>query len=117
LAIVSVKLVVVVPSAGSVDGLKLAATVGGATKVNRSAEPVALVPPGVVTVTSTVPVPAGDVAVIELALLTVNEAASVAPNFTAATLVKFVPLMVTEVPPDDVPIAGDTAFTVGGGGR
>ena len=39
----------------------------------------ALVPPGVVTVTSTVPaLPAGEVAVICVALLTVNEVAAVA---------------------------------------
>ena len=38
--------------------------------MNWSAAPVALVPPGVVTVTSTAPaLPAGDVAVIEVALL------------------------------------------------
>ena len=42
--------------------------------MNWSAAPVALVPPGVVTVTSTAPpLPAGDVAVIEVALLTVND--------------------------------------------
>ena len=37
-------------------------------KVNRSAALVALVPPPLVTVTSTVPLPGGDVAVIEVAL-------------------------------------------------
>jgi hypothetical protein len=113
LAIVSVKLVFVVPSAGSVDGLKLAATVGGATKVNWSAEPVALVPPAVVTVTSTVPVPAGDVAVIELALLT-EKLAAVPPKFTAVAPVKFVPVMVTLVPPVAGPLVGETEVTVGG---
>jgi hypothetical protein len=34
--------------------------------VNRSAELAALMPPGVVTVTSTVPVPGGETAVIEV---------------------------------------------------
>jgi hypothetical protein len=43
--------------------------------VNWSPEVGALVPPTVVTVTSTVPVPAGETAVIELAELTVKPAA------------------------------------------
>jgi hypothetical protein len=80
-----------------------------------SAAPVALVPPGVVTVTSTaVPdVPAGEVAVMVVALLTLNDAA-VAPKLTAVAPVKFVPVMVTSVPfgPD----AGATLVTVGAGG-
>ncbi len=59
----------------------------------------ALVPPAVVTVMSTVPLPAGDVAVICVALLTVNELALPAPNFTAVAPVKLVPVMVTLVPP------------------
>jgi len=44
---------------------------------------VALVPAGVVTVMSTVPVLAGDVAVIEVELLTVKEVALALPNLTA----------------------------------
>ena len=49
-----------------------------------SAEPVALVPPGVVTVMSTVPaVSAGAVAVMLVALLTVKLVAAVEPNLTA----------------------------------
>ena len=64
----------------------------------------ALVPPGVVTVISTAPaLPAGEVAVICVALLTVNEVAAVTPNFTAVAPVKLVPVMVTEVPPAVVP--------------
>ena len=43
--------------------------------MNWSAADVADVPPGVVTVTSTVPVPAGEVAVIEVAELTVTPVA------------------------------------------
>ena len=42
-----------------------------------------------VTVTSTVPVPAGEVAVMLVALFTVNEAAAVAPKLTALAPVKF----------------------------
>ena len=56
---------------------------------------VALVPLPVVTVTSTVPLPAGDVAVIEVALLMVDDATAVLPNFTVAPAKKFVPLMIT----------------------
>jgi hypothetical protein len=81
--------------------------------VNWSAADVALVPPGVVTVTSTVPAPAGEVAVICVALLTVNVVAAVAPNFTAVVPVKFVPVMVTTVPPAAGPLAGLTSVTVG----
>jgi hypothetical protein len=81
--------------------------------VNWSAADVALVPPGVVTVTSTVPAPAGEVAVICVALFTVNVVAPVAPNFTAVAPVKFVPVMVTLVPPAAGPLAGLTLVTVG----
>ena len=45
------------------------------------------------TVTSTVPVPAGESAMIEVALLTVNDAAAVLPNLTAVAPVKLVPVM------------------------
>jgi hypothetical protein len=75
---------------------------------------VALIPPGVVTVTSTVPAPAGEVAVICVALFIVNVVAAVAPNFTAVAPVKFVPVMVTLVPPAVGPLVGFTDVTVGG---
>ena len=79
-----------------------------------SAFDVALVPPEVATVTSTVPAePAGEVAVIWVALLTVNVAV-VAPNFTPVAPVKLVPVRVTLVPPAVVPLVGATAVTVGG---
>ena len=67
--------------------------------MNWSAAEVAEVPPGVVTVTSTVPAPAGEVAVIEVAELTVKLVALVAPNLTAVAPVKPVPVIVTDVPP------------------
>ena len=67
--------------------------------MNWSAALVALVPPGVVTVTSTVPVPAGAVALMLVALLTVKLEAAVVPNFTALAPVKLVPVIATEVPP------------------
>ena len=68
--------------------------------MNWSAGLVALVPAGVVTVTSTVPEPAGAVAVMEVALFTVTVGGrGVDPNFTPVAPVKLVPVMVTEVPP------------------
>ena len=85
--------------------------------VNWSAELVALVPPGVVTVTSTAPAaPAGDTAVICVADFTVKLVAFAAPNFTAVAAVRLVPVMVTLVPPLTVPLVGATPVTVGAGG-
>jgi hypothetical protein len=68
-----------------------------------------------VTVTSTVPAePAGDVALIEVGDTTVTPVAFVAPNFTTApVVVKFVPVIVTDVPPLVGPEFGLTAVTVG----
>ena len=84
--------------------------------MNWSFELVALVPPGVVvTVTSTVPVPAGTVAVMVVELLTVNVVAGLlGPKSTAVAPVKLVPPTVTEVPAG--PPIGSTRVTVGGGG-
>ena len=72
-------------------------------------------PPVVVTLTSTVPVPAGEVAVIEVAELTVKPVAGVAPNVTAVAPVKLVPVIVTEVPPVDGPDVGEIEVIVGAG--
>ena len=78
-----------------------------------SAAEVALVPAGVVTVTSTLPAaPAGATAVIEVAELTVNNVAAVAPNLTAVAPLKLVPVMVTRVPPAVEPLAGLRPVTV-----
>ena len=72
-----------------------------------------LVPPGVVTVMSTVPTgPAGDVTVMDVALATAKLPV-VVPNLTALTAVKPVPVIVTEVNPTDRPATGLTAVTVG----
>jgi hypothetical protein len=72
------------------------------------------VPLKVVTVTSTVPTdPAGAVAVIEVAELTLNEVALVVPKLTAEAPRKPVPVMVTLVPPAGNPPFGLTAVTVG----
>ena len=85
--------------------------------MNWSAEPVALLPPGVVTVTSTTPAdPDGLVAVTWVALSTVKVDAAVAPKLTADAPVKSVPVMVTEVPPAVDPLLGEMPLTVGAGG-
>ena len=72
-------------------------------------------PPAVVTLTSTVPVPAGEVAVIWVALITVNEPAALPPKLTPVAPEKFVPVMVTLVPPAAAPVFGATPVTVGAG--
>jgi hypothetical protein len=83
--------------------------------VNWSAELVADVPAGVVTVTSTTPaVPAGLIAVIEVGETTVTPVAALAPKSTAVAPVKPVPVIVTSVPPAVVPEVGLTPETVGG---
>ena len=69
-------------------------------------------PPAVVTVTSTVPVPAGDVAVMDVAVFAVTVAVTV-PNFTAVALPRLVPVIVTEVPPAAKPVTGEMPVTVG----
>src|SRR5262249_33659976 len=63
------------------------------------------------TVTSTVPVPAGETAVIEVSEFTVKLAALVEPNLTAVAPVKSLPVIVTDVPPDSDPELGSTRVT------
>ena len=58
-------------------------------------------------------VPAGEVAVIEVAEFTTTFVAAFAPNFTAVAPVKSVPVMMTEVPPPTGPLAGLNNVTVG----
>nr|WP_169334188.1 hypothetical protein [Nocardia abscessus] len=74
-----------------------------------------LVPPTVVTVTCTDPVPAGATAVICVAESTVNEVAGVAPKVTAVAPVRFVPVSTTVVPPVSGPELGTAVATVGVG--
>src|SRR5665213_4370616 len=69
------------------------------------------VPFGVVTLTVTAPVPAGDVAVICVAELTVKIVAFVLPNCTAVAPVKPVPVMTTLVPPVAGPDVGARPVT------
>ena len=83
--------------------------------MNLSTAVVALVPLEFVTVTSTVPLPAGEVAVIAVALLTVNEVAAVPPNCTAVARMKLLPVMVTGVPPAVGPLFGEIEVTDGDG--
>ena len=74
-----------------------------------------LCPLGLVTVTVTPPaLPAGVVAVIEVLLTTTTLVAAALPNVTVAPAAKFVPLIVTAVPPPVDPLVGETLVTVGG---
>jgi hypothetical protein len=66
--------------------------------VNLSLTVVAEVPLGPVTVTSTVPVPAGTVAVMEVSEPTVKLVAGVVPKFTAVAPVNPPPTTFTTVP-------------------
>src|SRR5215472_8121445 len=84
--------------------------------LKRSNGLVGLVPAGVVTVTLTLPVPAGDVAVIEVAELTTTPVAAAAPNLTAVAPVKLIPESVTLVPPAAGPDFGDAEVTQGAAG-
>jgi hypothetical protein len=88
--------------------------VGVEVDVNWSAELVAEVPEGVVTVTFTVPTDSGGLtAVIWVAFLTVPPVAAVDPKWTALAPVKLVPVTVTDVPPPVVPEVGLILVTVG----
>jgi hypothetical protein len=70
--------------------------------------------PLTVTVTVTAPaLPAGVVAVMEVLLTRVTLVAAVPPNVTVASAPKFVPVIVTAVPPAIEPLFGDTLVTVG----
>ncbi len=70
-------------------------------------------PAGVVTVTSTVPVPAGLSAVIVVSFTTVTFVAAVVPKSTAVAPVKSVPVIVTSVPPAVGPLVGLRPVTAG----
>ena len=90
--------------------------------VNSSAGLTALVPPGPVTVTSTVPptfweLPAGAIAVIDVAESTVTPVAALPPNDTVSPAAKFDPVIVTAVPPATGPEPARHALTAGAGRR
>jgi hypothetical protein len=77
---------------------------------------VALVPPADMTVTSTLPaLAAGDIAVIEVELLTVKCVDGVVPKFTAVAPVKPVPVIVIVVPPAAGPEVTEMLVTLGAG--
>ena len=75
---------------------------------------IALIPLDVVTRMSTVPVPAGEIAVRLLAELYVTLAAIV-PNVTVDALVNPEPVILTAVPPAAGPLAGEIVYTIGAG--
>jgi hypothetical protein len=64
---------------------------------------VAEVPAAVVTVMSTVPVPAGLTAVIWVGVSSTTFLASTVPKFTAVASARPVPVTVTVLPPDEAP--------------
>ena len=80
--------------------------------MNLSFTEVAEVPPGVVMVMSTIPVPDGDVAVICVPVF-VKMVAVEAPKFTAVAPIRSVPVIVTPVPPNVEPVGGATLVTIG----
>ena len=70
---------------------------------------------GSVTVTVTAPaLPAGVVAVMVVLFTKVTLVAAIPANVTVAPEAKFVPVMVTDVPPAVDPLLGETLVTVGG---
>ena len=74
-----------------------------------------LCPLALVTVTVTAPaLPAGVVAVMVVLFTTTTLVAACPPKVTVAPAAKFVPVIVTAVPPATGPLLGDTLLTVGG---
>ncbi len=69
--------------------------------------------PAVVAVICTVPVPAGETAVIWVEESTVNDAAGVPPKLTPVVPVRLVPVRTTAVPPASGPELGETVVRVG----
>jgi len=110
--LIPVMTTLVLPAVGPLLGV-MEVTVGAPMKVNLSPAEVADVPPVVVTVTSTTPaLPAGAVAVTDVAVLAVIDAV-VAPNLTELAEDRFVPVMTTLVPPACCPDVGEMEVTVG----
>jgi hypothetical protein len=80
-----------------------------------SLETSGLVPPGVVTVTSIAPDPAGTTALICAELMTENEVAGVEPKLTAVAPLRLLPTIAIVFPPAAGPIDGLSELTVGAG--
>lgn len=75
-----------------------------------------MVPPCVITRTLAVPsVPAGVIAVTVVALTTETLVAAVPPIVTLLAPVKLSPVIAKLVPPEAVPVDGETEDIVGGG--
>jgi hypothetical protein len=74
-------------------------------------------PPGETTITSTVPgaAPAGTAAVSWVLEVKWTDVAAAPPKLTVAPLVKPVPVIVTELPPETGPASGVTPVTAGAG--
>lgn len=71
-----------------------------------------LVPPGVVTVTGTAPMPECATALSRVSLRTLN-VAGLAPKATTVAVVKPLPVRVTLLPPTALPLVGDKPVSVG----
>jgi len=112
---VPVTVTVVPPAIDPELGVSLV-TVGG-PNLKWSSDEIALVPIGVVTVTSTVfATSGGDTAVIEVivfTVFTVKLVALIEPNLTAVAPVKLAPVIVTFVPPAAGPLVGASFVIVG----
>jgi hypothetical protein len=72
-------------------------------------------PPAVTTMLAIPALPVGVVQVIDVGDTTTTFVHAVPPTVTAEALVKFVPVIVTAVPPAVEPADGDTPVTVGDG--
>ena len=106
-----VPLIVTLVPTGPLPGAKLA-IVGGCSTANALA--LVAVPSGVVTLSGPVVAPAGTVAWIAVSEVTAKVALTPLKVTDVAPL-KFVPLMVTVVPPPTGPPAGERPVTVGAG--
>jgi hypothetical protein len=108
-----VPVIVTVEPTGPLVGEKLVIVGAGVTLVTVNVAVLVAVPPGAVTLHFPLAAPEGTETVIFVAELTVNDALR-EPSFTAVAPVKFVPLIVTEVPTG--PLVGVKLETVGGAG-
>ncbi|GAA2507727.1 hypothetical protein GCM10023100_42470 [Actinocorallia cavernae] len=68
-------------------------------------------PPGVVTVTPTAPLPDGETAVTWVGETWVRLVAGLLPNITLVVLARLVPVTVTKVPPPVDPWFGEIGMT------
>lgn len=103
------------PVVGPLLGLILVIVGGKDALYVKALDKLPLSPLGLITATLTAPaVFAGAVAVMELLLVTETLVAAALPKVTVAPETKFVPVIVTMVPPIVEPTVGETLLTVGG---